>query len=323
MTMLLKDLKLNLRPFKPVLPIWTGHSQTILGHVIPSAPLAEKFEKHILTLPDGDQLLLQYKNNNSKYTLSVYHGLGGSADADYMRRSANLGLKQNWNIVLVNHRMASAEAKATKSYHSGRGEDAEAVLDWCRQKFSGTTQVALGFSMSGSILLNLLVQRYGRRGPDYAIVVNAPLKLDSSADLLTKNFSKIYDIRFYLTLKKLIQSQDDLKLPLLGKTMDIDEVYTSKKNGFKDSQDYYMQCSTWPYLARIETPTFVLTAADDPFVDAENYRTANWPPSVHLTITKQGGHMGYIDKKNNSENGRRWLDYYLDTVFEKIKTIKN
>lgn len=317
--MTLKNIELNLRPFKPILPIWTGHSQTILGHVIPSAALefASDFKKHILTLPDGDQLLLRYKNNNSKYTLSIYHGLGGSADADYMRRTANLGLKNGWNIVLVNHRMANMEAKAAKSYHSGRGEDAEAILDWCRTEFPNSKQIAVGFSMSGSILLNLLVQRYGQRGPDFAVVVNAPLKLDSASDLLTKNFSKIYDLRFYLMLKKLIQQQEkDFKLPLVGRTKYIDDVYTSKKNGFKDGLDYYTQCSTWPYLDRIKTPTFVLSAEDDPFVDIEYYRTAKWPESVHVTLTKSGGHMGYIDK--DKQQGRRWLDHYLETVFAKI-----
>jgi len=317
--MFLNELDLSLRPFKPILPIWTGHSQTILGHIIPSPFLTEKFEKQILTLPDGDQLLLYFINNNSPYTLSVYHGLGGSSEADYMRRTAKLGLSLGWNIVLVNHRMATEEAVAKRSYHSGRGEDAEAVLDWCRQKFSGSKQIAVGFSMSGSILLNLLVKRYGQRTPDYAVIVNAPLKLDSAAELLTKNFSKIYDLRFYLMLKQLIQKREDLKLPLWGKTTDIDEAYTSKKNGFKNARDYYMQCSSWPYLEKIETPTFVLTAEDDPFVDVENYRTAKWPKSVHLTICKSGGHMGYMDAQADAKYGRRWLDYYLATVFDKIK----
>lgn len=320
--MTLKNLDLKLRPFKPILSVWTGHSQTLLGHFIPSPALAEKFENHVLTLPDGDQLLLHFFDNKSDYTLSVYHGLGGSAEADYVRRTANLGLQRGWNVVLVNHRMASHLAKAKKSYHSGRGEDAEAILDWCREKFAGSKQIAVGFSMSGSILLNLLVKRYGKRGPDYAVVVNAPLKLDSAAELLTKRFSKVYDIRFYLTLKKIIQREDvDLKLPLIGQTKDIDEVYTSKKNGFKNGKDYYMQCSAWSYVERIETPTFVLTAEDDPFVNVSDYHTAHWPAAAHVTINKYGGHMGYIEKSVDAKLGRRWLDYYLETVFDKIKTL--
>ncbi|MFZ3230424.1 MAG: thioesterase [Pseudobdellovibrio sp.] len=317
----LKDLVLDLRPFKPIIPVWTGHSQTVLGHLIPSDKILKTFEKHTLTLADGDQLLLKYKNNNSKFTLSVYHGLGGNADSDYMRRSANLGLQLGWNVVLVNHRLASNEVKASKSYHSGRGEDAEAVLDWCKEKFIDSKQVAIGFSMSGSILLNLLARRSGKRSPDYAIVVNAPLKLESASKLLTKNFSKIYDIRFYLMLKKIVQSQDSIKLPFIGSTMDIDDIYTSLKNGFKDRHDYYHQCSSWAYLNQINTPLFVLSSEDDPFVDIETYRTAHWPNQAHITISKFGGHMGYIDKLKSADFGRRWLDHYLMTVMKKITNL--
>jgi predicted alpha/beta-fold hydrolase len=272
-------------------------------------------------LADGDQLLLHFKDNKSLFTLSIYHGLGGSAEADYIQRTAILGLRLGWNVVLVNHRMAVAKVRAKKSYHSGRGEDAEEILKWCRQKFLDSKQVAVGFSMSGSILLNLLVRRYGHKPPDFAVIVNAPLKLDSAADLLTKNFSKIYDLRFYLTLKHLIQKQDSITLPLIGRTKDFDELYTSKKNGYQDAQDYYTKCSTWPYLNRIEIPTFVLSSKDDPFVNVEDYQTAKWPDCVHLTIEEFGGHMGYISRIEDPIYGRRWLDSYLDQVFLKIKSL--
>ena len=315
----MKQIDLQLKEFVPVLPIWTGHSQTLLGHLIPSDPVHGSTEKHILKLSDSDELLLEYINNKSKFTLSIFHGLGGDGQSDYMRRTANLALALGWNIVLVHHRLAHPEARAERSYHSGRGDDAEAVLLWARQIFKDSTQVAVGFSMSGSILLNLLTKRYGSHQPDFAICVNAPLKLDQAGTLLTKGFSKIYDIRFYLLLKKLINSQHDVELPFWGRTIDIDRLYTAQKNGFKDSQDYYDQCSTWPYVGRIQTPTFILTSQDDPFVDFESYQTAKWPECVHQTWSEFGGHMGYVSRRSDLTYGIRWLDYYLSTVFLKIQ----
>ncbi len=312
-------MNLHLKEFVPLLPVWTGHSQTLLGHLIPSDPVRSKTQKHILKLADGDELLLEFINKKSNFTISIYHGLGGNGQSDYMRRTANLALALGWNVILVNHRLASSEAKAQKGYHSGRGDDAEAVLLWARKNFKESIQVAVGFSMSGSILLNLLTRRYGTHQPDFAICVNAPLKLDQSGLLLTEGFSKIYDIRFYLMLKKLIQSQNKTELPAWGRTIDIDRLYTAEKNGFTDSQDYYQQCSTWPYLEKIQTPTFVLTAKDDPFVDFESYRTAAWPTSVHRTWSNFGGHMGYVLRKGIPTYGFRWLDYYLATVLEKIQ----
>lgn len=313
------DLKLN--PFVPLMPLSTGHTQTVLGHIIPSRFPSLKMTEQILSLADGDELLLEYADHNSAHTISIYHGLAGDSQADYVQRSAGLAQKLGWNIILVNHRGANPKAQAKKTYHSGRGEDAEAVLKWAGARFPGTKQIALGFSMSGSILLNLLTRRSGSIQPDYAIVVNSPLDLARCAHLLTVGFSKVYDYRFYMILKKLIQSKEQISLPFLARTTDIDQLYTSKVNGFSDAEDYYRKCSTLKYVGQIETRTFVLAAHDDPFVDVKDYLRADWNANVHLTFKKHGGHMGYFANKKDPKYGHRWLDHYLESVFEKIKVL--
>ncbi|MEQ1722028.1 MAG: alpha/beta fold hydrolase [Pseudobdellovibrio sp.] len=311
---------MKLNKFVPVVPLLTGHTQTVLGHLLPSDSFKIKFTDYILKLEDGDEILLEYFNNKSDHTISIYHGLAGDSQADYVRRSANLALALGWNIVLVNHRGASSKAKSKKTYHSGRGEDAGAVIFWARNQFPQSKQIALGFSMSGSILLNLLSYRYGSEQPDQAIVVNAPLNLASAAKLLTKGFSKIYDYRFYLILKKLIESREDISLPRLARTTDIDMIYTSKMNGFKDAADYYEKCSVLNYVDQIKTDTFILAAYDDPFIDIQDYLKAKWNGHAHLTLQKYGGHMGYVTKTKDPQYGHRWLDHYLGAVFEKIQT---
>lgn len=310
------DLKLS--PFVPYLGFWTGHSQTILGHIIPSAELEIYFHTETLTLPDGDQLLVEYHQGSEPYTLSIYHGLGGHSRSDYMRRSAILAKDLGWNIVLVNHRAVSDQVVAEKSYHSGRGEDAEFVVQWCRNKFPGSKQIALGFSMSGSILLNLLTERYGTKQPDVAIVVNAPLDLKSASVRLTKGLSRLYDLRFFLILKKTISKKNDVQFPFVGRTMDIDRLYTAPANQFLDRDDYYEKCSTKKYLSCIKTKTFVLAAKDDPFIDIQDYINGAWSESVHLTMNEWGGHMGYYSKSEDPKYGRRWLDHYLMRVFETL-----
>lgn len=313
------NLDLQLKPFVPYLNFWTGHSQTILGHIVPSRELDFSLQQEILTLPDGDQISVEFIQGNQPYTLSVYHGLGGNSRADYMRRSALAAHELGWNIVLVNHRGAVVGTQAVKSYHSGRGEDAEFAINWCRQKFPNSKQIALGFSMSGSILLNLLTRRYGSAQPDVGIVVNAPLDLKSATEKLTVGASKVYDLRFFFNLKRtIIERNQGVKIPLVGKTMDIDRLYTAPVNHFRDHEDYYEKCSTKNYLERIQTKTFVLSAKDDPFIDVKDYLNSVWSDSVHLTINEAGGHMGYFSKDIDPKYGRRWLDHYLGCVFKAI-----
>lgn len=313
------DLKLN--PFIPFVPLSTGHTQTVLGHIVPSENADFTLTEVILELADGDELLLEYCDNKSDHTISIYHGLGGDSRADYIQRSAVLAGQLGWNVILVNHRGANNKARAVRTYHSGRGEDADAVLRWARKKFGNSRQIALGFSMSGSILLNLVTRRHGEIQPDFAIVVNSPLDLARSSHLLTRGFSKIYDYRFYFILKNLIQQKNKVEMPIVGRTMDIDELYTSKANGFKDAADYYTKCSTLNYVDKIETPTFVLAAHDDPFIDIADYLKAAWNKNVHLTFKKHGGHMGYFAKKKDPRYGHRWLDHYLESVFKKISAL--
>lgn len=306
---------------QPVLPVFTGHTQTVLGHVVRSITINRNYAEHILKLPDGDELYLLYFDQQAATTVIVGHGLGGSSDADYVRRTADVVAAKGWNVILVNHRLAHPKAKAKKSYHSGRGEDLSAVLEWSRLHFKGSKQIAVGFSMSGSILLNLLCGMNGNEKPDFGIVVNAPLDLKDSAYKLSEGFSKAYDIRFFYTLKKLIEAETEYKLPIYGRTFDVDNLYTSKANGFRDAFDYYNQCSAFPYVEKIKTPTFVLSAHDDPFIDVKYYLDAKWNKNVHLTLQKFGGHMGYFNKIKDPKYGRRWLDHYLGSVFEQIQKL--
>lgn len=317
------DIDLQLKSFVPYFSFWTGHSQTILGHIVSSPRIAFTLESEVLSLPDGDELFIEYWHGTKPFTLSIYHGLGGDSRADYMQRSAILAQNLGWNVVLVNHRAASLKANAKQSYHSGRGEDAEAVIRWARHRFPNTKQVALGFSMSGSILLNLLTRRYGHEQPDVAIVVNAPLDLKSAAIKLAQGVSRVYDLRFFFTLKKVIlQRRADLKFPWIGRTMDIDQIYTAPANHFRDRDDYYAKCSTKNHLAQIQTKVFVLSAKDDPFIDVKDYFAGDWNiENVHLTITECGGHMGYYAKTSEARYGRRWLDHYLSRVFDVIMGI--
>lgn len=312
-----------MQAFEPIFTFETAHSQTLLGHFIKSDAVNAALTDVVLTLRDHDQLLLQILDQKSPRTAIIMHGLGSNSQADYIRRTANICLARGWNIVLVNQRGAHPKAQARLTYHSGRGKDLEDVLLWCRNNLPNTQLTAIGFSMSGSILLNLLCRRYGQHQPDFAISVNAPLKLGDAAKKLSQGFNRMYDLRFYFLLKNLIllRSENTVALPLIGTTQLIDELYTSKLNGFKDADDYYTQCSTFEYVNQITTPTFVLSAKDDPFISGTDYETANWSPATKLTLTSTGGHLGYISKKSIKGFARRWLDHYLDETLNQIEAM--
>ncbi|HWQ10096.1 MAG TPA: alpha/beta fold hydrolase, partial [Holophaga sp.] len=158
-------------------PAWAqgGHLQTVLGHFLPSRVLPPSWEGLRLPLGDGDALAVRLARGTSSVVVHLFHGLGGSADADYMRRSATLFASQGHTVLAANHRGAGeGRGLAARPYHMGCTTDMAAVLAHGRRLFPDRTHVAVGFSLSATVLLLLLGRdaRAGLASPDLAIAVN-------------------------------------------------------------------------------------------------------------------------------------------------------
>ena len=77
---------------------------------------------------------------------------------------------------------------------------------------------------------------------------------------------------------------------------EFDEAFTAPHHGFRDASDYYYRASSLRVVDRIALPTLIVSADDDPFVPAEQFRepavTAN--PAVTVVVTRGGGHCGFF-----------------------------
>ena len=64
---------------------------------------------------------------------------------------------------------------------------------------------------------------------------------------------------------------------------------------FRDAADYYHRASSLRVVDRIAVPTLILSAEDDPFVPAEQFRdpVVQANPRVTGAITRHGGHCGF------------------------------
>jgi uncharacterized protein len=311
------DLELNIEPCLP--PLWatSGHAQTVLGHILPSEKLNFKGRRIEVDLPDGDRLVGSVLEGHSSSVVYLFHGLAGSTDSPYMHRSARLAQTQGHTVVMINHRSCGDGARLAKGpYHSGRGEDLGAVIAFGRKHYPKHHHLAVGFSLSGNALLLLLSGKRGNALPDAAISVNAPIDLQSAANLLQTGFNRVYDLKFFIecrrgVLKSRSPDAPKYEIPWLATLTDFDNLYTAPAGGFKNREDYYASCSTANLLSAIQIPTLVLTAADDPFVNKTHYLNAELSNSVAMHIEQYGGHMGYLSRTNTPLGTKRWLDYAL------------
>jgi predicted alpha/beta-fold hydrolase len=315
-------------------PFWakTGHLQTILGHVLPSAALSQSAKDVVIELSDQEKLTAQIFVGRSPFVVLIFHGLTGSIDSGYMQRSARIALAQGHTCVLINHRgCGTGRGLASKPYHSGRGDDVSDVVKWARQNFRDKKIITLGFSLSANAILTLLTGLRGTEQPDLAMIVNGPIDLTAASHALKKGLNRIYDFRFvqqcredifYRKNKGLIEFNH--KIPATSYLSDVDELYTAPQAGFKSAQHYYDTCSTAPHLLNIKTPTVLLMAKDDPFIPWQPYELARKNPILHLRLEDHGGHMGYLARVERGRTGQvrqrysRWMDKAVDFYLRKL-----
>lgn len=310
--------RLNLAPCEP--PVWArgGHRQTILGHLLPSPRLASKGERVILSHADGDRAVAYVLRGTSKTVVYLFHGLTGSVDSAYIQRMARIARKHDHTVIMMNHRGCGEGAGlARHPYHSGRAEDLSTAIKWGREQFPKARHVAIGYSLSANALLLLMGGGRGDVQPDAAIAVNGPIDLASCSRTLHVGLNRIYDLKFVaecqreLKQRRLTEKERrDYRVPPWSTLYHFDSVYTAPAGGFQSREHYYETCSAEPWLAKIEKPTIVLTAADDPFVVVEAYRRAQSSSAVQMHIEETGGHMGYLSQ--GPKLVERWLDRALE-----------
>ncbi len=312
---------MELEPYPlPLSPPWWArgaHAQTILSHLLTTDVEAPPWQSLTLRLPDGDALKVRLARGTTDVVIYLFHGLGGDADRDYMRRAADSAWKQGHSVMAVNHRGAGeGRGGARHPYHSGATVDAATVIQAGRGFFPEHRHLAIGFSLSGNILLLLAGRDEQLAQPDALIAVNPPVDLNHCSLLMSKGLNRIYDLRFVNMLRKQVRERYEfglldkpIEIPATATLRDFDALYTAPEGGFADRADYYARCSSGPHLAAIETPAVILSCQDDPFAPAADIEACARSPFVHLHLTARGGHMGYLGRGLPK---LRWLDAALD-----------
>jgi predicted alpha/beta-fold hydrolase len=313
-------------------PAWArgGHAQTLSAHLWPhpgprihALAGAERFE---VEMADGDRLVayaLAPHGTPSGVRVHLMHGLSGDIDAEYMRSAALRMLAAGHQLWCVNHRGCGAGAGlARQPYHSGKTEDLQAVLAASCADAPALIHVVVGFSLSGNLALLHAAQGLEPR-PHCIVAVNPPVDLERTSIAIGRGLNRLYELRFMHRLRAAIRRRDrggpsrtSRRIPLTASLLEFDDLFTAPECGFESGRDYYRRCSSLRHLHSIETPTVILTSADDPFVDPAVYRDQPLSEAVFLHVEASGGHVGYLARQGFG--CVRWLPgalaHYVDQL---------
>lgn len=308
-----------MKEFRPPPLLRGGHLQTLFGYwARRRLRWALPTEDLVVDLDGGVRLLLRASwqpEREERPSLVLVHGLGGDDRSTYSIATGRVAWERGWNVVRMNMRGAGeSESLCARLYHAGVDTDLLAVLEAVATR---TPRLApVGFSLGANLVLLTLGRQAALvpAGVFAAAAVSPPLDLAACADALGRAGNRLYERHYVRDLQRAYRRRQ-ARLPELYATgrerglrtiREYDDVITAYYGGFRDAADYYERSSAGPQLVRIDRPTLILAAEDDPMIPGES--VARWPlPSsglVRREMSRTGGHVGFVAP--TSAPGRFW-----------------
>lgn len=291
--------------YSPGLLFKNKHFNTIYRTLFTKYAITYKRER--IELPDGDFIDIDIAPVNSRKAIIAIHGLEGSSNSTYIQSLALLANQQGYDVVAVNLRGCSGENnRLIATYHSGKTEDIQYVLNHLISKNNYDSYHIVGYSLGGNMALKYMGEN-GSTLSHYiksAVSVSVPCDLKASAIQMNRFSNRIYLKRFLDSMKaKAIQKYDTLpNAPLRKETIlscnsfkDFDDAYTAPAHGFDNAEHYWKSASCKQFIPTIKKPTLLITALDDPFFTKACYpfKEAKENTYFYFETPTYGGHVGF------------------------------
>ena len=301
--------------FRPAWWLRGDHAQTLWPALVRRRPkLSIHWEQ--LELDDGDFLELAWSGPEQAPIVLFLHGLQGGIDSHYARGIMHRLNRRGFRVCLMHFRGCGRRPNRLPiSYHSGKTDDPQRVLEHIQSAYGQTPYGAVGVSLGGNVLLKWLGEQGAASPLRCAVAVSVPFQLDAAARRLEKGPSRLYQRHLVNSLKQAyrekfasIESPLQIDVERLNTFRLFDDQVTAALHGFEGVDDYYTRCSSRPFIPAIRVQTLILHARRDPFMFPDTPpRADELPEQVSLEIPQGGGHVGFV-----SGAFPGWGNYYAE-----------
>ena len=236
-------------------------------------------------------------------TLLAIHGLGGSAESAYMRRTAVMAEARGWTVARLNLRnCGGTEAIAATLYNAGQSDDAGAALEALEARGFPRPHALLGFSLGGNLALRYAGLALGSCRADLVAAVNPPVDLARCIETMERPVNALYHAYFTHGLCAHLERIRRVRaVPgpsasprSIGGIRGFDDRFTAPDAGYESAADYYRGASAAAVLSGVRRPALIVSSKDDPFVPVSMFdlhRSAS--RSLVFAHPAAGGHCGY------------------------------
>lgn len=286
---------------------WTRDLQTLRNTIRPPrVDFGESSESELkLPLADGSGdvvvCTLQRPQAERGPLVVLIHGLAGSSESSYVRATAAFLLAKRYRVLRINLRGAGASRPLCREqYHAGRSDDLRDVLRGL-EAHSGRGLFLVGFSLGGNMLLKFLAE-HGEAFPVRAAVsVSAPIDLHASVRRIMSRRNFIYHRTLLSGMKRealaaeVLLADEAAAVRTARSIFEFDDLIVAPRNGYEGALAYYADNMALRFLDRIQVPTLLIHALDDPWIPATPYTDYAWPRNRNLLplLPHRGGHVGF------------------------------
>jgi len=287
-----------------------GHRQTLASFFLKRKILVPPGEERLIEVEPGVKTLCHchwQPDRRKALTVIIIHGLEGSTESQYMLGIVEKGMATGMNVIRMNQRnCGGTEALAATLYHSGLSNDIAAVAQRLVDNDAISRFALVGFSMGGNLVLKLAGE-WGESGPSQfrAVAAVCPaIDLAASSDTLHLASNRLYEMYFMWKLRRTLRQKarlfpgkfDVSRLRGVKTMRDFDDKITAYYCGFEGAADYYARAAAANVVDRIAVPTFILHAANDPFIRIlpETREKIHSNSNITFVETEDGGHCSFI-----------------------------
>jgi len=283
-------------------------------------------EREIL-LDCGDDVRLQCfvssPPNSTGRPAVILHGWEGSAQSLYILSLAQQLFDRGYEVLRLNMRDHGETHHLNRDlFHSCRLSDVVGALRAMQNLYPAQPLRLAGFSLGGNFILRAAAQA-DEAGLNIARVVAVSPVLDPEETLVALEESfpgyQLYFVRKWMRslLKKQAIWPKIYDFKELGKMSDLRRMTADLVKRFTDFptlEDYLNGYAiTGPHLARLKVPSRIITSLDDPIIPAQSLQRLASPPGLQLTVTRYGGHCGFLERLS----GPSWVERKIVEEFER------
>jgi uncharacterized protein len=289
-----------------------AHIETIYPSMYRKVEVCQTPIRERIHTKDGDFLDIDWYQKNSDQLVIVSHGLEGSSRRPYVLGMVKIFNENGFDALAWNCRGCSGEVNAKpRFYHHGAIEDLEDVVHHALASGRYKQIHLVGLSLGGALGVNYLSQRDPSVIPKEIksnVAVSVPFSIKSSASALEQGFNRFYRNRFLkkITSKAMKKSAiypEKFPLEVLANVKDFrtfDEFFTAPLHGFKDADDFYYHASAIHFIDRLQHPTLLISAWNDPMLPDDCYPISQVEKKsqIFLEIPESGGHVGFLQSRH-------------------------